>query len=276
MKCFRRLLMVALVVSIAPLAFAQGEHPAYLHALSDLRTARWLLEHVPGDWVRVNDEINAVKKIDDAINEIKRASIDDGMDLNYHPAVDERADHPGRLHDAAEVLRKARADIDQEEDSGAIRGLRGRAAHHIEEAIRFVENAIRAVGVPAPLPQGMTEHPAYLHALSDLRAARWLLEHVPGDWVRVNDEINAVRKIDDAINEIKRASIDDGKNINDHPAVDEKPDRHGRLHDAADFLRKARADIDQEEDNGVIRGLRGRAAQHIDGAIRFVENAIRM
>ena len=120
-----------------------------------------------------------------------------------------------------------------------------------------------------------TAHPAYLHALSDLRAARWLIEHVPGDWARVNDEISAVGRIDDAINEIKRASIDDGKDINDHVAVDEKPDHRGRLHDAVDLLRKARADIDQEEDNGSIKGLRNRAAQHIEGAIRFVESAIK-
>ena len=275
MKFFHRILLVAFVTCLAPVAFAQGEHPAYLHALSDLRAARWLLEHVPGDWVRVNDEINAVRKIDDAINEIKRASIDDGKDLNYHPAVDERADHPGRLHDALDILRKARADINQEEDNAAIKGLRGRAAQHINEAIRFVESAIKAGGSSAPAAQGMSEHPAYLHALSDLRAARWLLEHVPGDWVRVNDEINAVKKIDEAINEIKKASIDDGKDLNYHPAVDEKPDRPGRLHDAAELLRKARADIEQEEDNGAIKGLRNRAAQHIDGAIRFIENAIR-
>ena len=130
------------VVAVAP-----ERHPAYHHALSDLRTARWLLEHVPGDWVRVNDEINAVRSIDDAINEIKRASIDDGKDIHDHVAVDEKADHPGRLHDALDLLRKARADIDQEEDNGSIRGLRNRAAQHIGGAIRFTENAIRAVGI---------------------------------------------------------------------------------------------------------------------------------
>jgi len=60
-------------------------------------------------------------------------------------AVDEKPDHPGRFHDALDLLRKARADIDQEEENGSIRGLRTRAAEHIEGAIRFVENAIRAV-----------------------------------------------------------------------------------------------------------------------------------
>ena len=41
------------VAVLAPLAACAqplpGKHPAYLHALTDLRTARWLLNHQPGD-----------------------------------------------------------------------------------------------------------------------------------------------------------------------------------------------------------------------------------
>ena len=279
MKNVHRLLVAVGLMTIATMAFAQEEHPAYLHALSDLRAARWLLEHVPGNWVRTTDEVNAVQKIDDAIDEIRKASIDDGKDIKDHPAVDERPDRPGRLHDAVEYLRKARADIEREEDAGRIRGLRNRAAAHIEGAIRFTEAAINAPGAamaPPPAPVAPPQHPAYLRALSDLRAARWLLDHVPGDWVRKTEEVAAVSKIDDAINEIKKAAIDDGKDIGFHPAIDEKSDRHGRIRDAIDFLRKARADIDQEEDNGSIRGLRGRAAGHIEGAIKNAEIAERL
>src|SRR5882762_3691142 len=82
------------------------------------------------------------------------------------------------------------------------------------------------------------EHPYYLHALSDLRAARWMIEHRPGNWQQTVDEIEAVRRIDAAIGEIKKASIEDGKNLEDHPHVDEHPDHFGRLHAALDFLRK--------------------------------------
>src|ERR1700722_6123962 len=64
-------------------------------------------------------------------------------------------------------------------------------------------------------------HPYYLHALSDLRAARWMIEHRPGNWVQTQDEIAAVHRIDAAIGEIKKASIEDGKNLQDHPHVDE-------------------------------------------------------
>jgi hypothetical protein len=110
-------------------------------------------------------------------------------------------------------------------------------------------------------------HPAYLHALSDLRAARWLIEHRPGDWQQLSDEQESVRRIDAAISEIRRAAFDDGKNLNDHPPVDERPDHRGRLRAALEYLRKARADIAREEDNAYASGLRNRAIAHIDGAI---------
>ncbi len=118
------------------------------------------------------------------------------------------------------------------------------------------------------------DHPYYLHALSDLRAGRWMIEHRPGDWQTTEDEAAAVREIDAAITEIRKASIDDGKDINDHIAVDEKPDHVGRLHEAVDFLRKARQDVNQEEDNAFADGLKARAAKHISEAIAHTAKAI--
>jgi hypothetical protein len=118
------------------------------------------------------------------------------------------------------------------------------------------------------------EHPYYLHALSDLRAARWMIEHRPGNWAQTVDEVEAVRRIDAAIGEIKKAAIDDRKNLEDHPAVDERNDHDGRLHVALDFLRKARQDISHDEDNRFAQGLQLRAYEHIDGAIGAVKKAI--
>ena len=118
------------------------------------------------------------------------------------------------------------------------------------------------------------DHPYYLHALSDLRAARWMIEHRPGNWEQTVDEIEAVHRIDAAIAEIKKASIEDGKDLADHPAVDERNDHDGRLHVALDFLRKARKDISHDEDNIFAQGLQGRAYGHIDGAINAVKKAI--
>ena len=119
--------------------------------------------------------------------------------------------------------------------------------------------------VVAPPP---AHHPAYLHSLSDLRAARWLIEHRPGDWAQTADESEAIGQIDAAINDIKKAAIDDGKNLNDHPPVDAHPDHRGRIHEALKYLRKGRADIASDEDNGFAGGLRNRAIGHIDAAIQ--------
>jgi hypothetical protein len=118
------------------------------------------------------------------------------------------------------------------------------------------------------------KHPFYLHALTDLRAARWCLEHRPGDAAVSGREDVAIGEIDAAIGEIKRAAIDDGKDIHDHPGVDLARDFPGRLHQALDLLRKVHSDVAREEDDPVVRGLRNRAVGHIDGAIRATEGAI--
>ena len=119
------------------------------------------------------------------------------------------------------------------------------------------------------------KHPYYLHSLSDLRAARWMLEHRPGDAAVSAHEDTAIAEIDAAIGEIKRAAIDDGKNVNDHSNVDVPADRPGHLHKALELLRKVHSDVAREEDDPATKGLRDRAVGHIDAAIRATERAIK-
>lgn len=116
-------------------------------------------------------------------------------------------------------------------------------------------------------PPRHAHHPAYLHALSDLRTARWLIDHRPGNWAQTADEAEAIRQIDASIGDLKQAAYNDGKNLHDHPPVDELPDHRGRIHEALQYLRKARADISSEEDNANAQGWRNRAIGHIDAAI---------
>lgn len=116
-------------------------------------------------------------------------------------------------------------------------------------------------------------HPYYLHALSDLRAARWMLEHRPGDAAVSGQEDIAISEIDAAINEIKHASIDDGKNLQDHPGAD-VPERRGRLHKARDLLQKVHSDVAREEDDPMSRPWRNRAVGHIDAALEATKHAI--
>ena len=118
------------------------------------------------------------------------------------------------------------------------------------------------------------KHPAYLHAVSDLRTARWMLEHRPGDAAVSVHESEAIGEIDRAIRELTNAAIDDGKNIHNPPPADVPADYRGRLHKAADLLIKARSDTNREEDNPSARDLRNRALGHVDAALRATERAI--
>ena len=73
-------------------------------------------------------------------HEIKKASIDDGKDLNDHPAVDVK-EHGSRLLRATETLHKAHEDIDHEEDNPEVRELRHQALEHIRKAIDAANQA---------------------------------------------------------------------------------------------------------------------------------------
>ena len=137
-------LILALFLGVGSSTFAQGSHPAYLHALTDLRAARAHLDHHDGGELR-HEEKEAIHAINDAINEIKKASIDDGKDLTDHPREDAGVDHVGRLHRARQLLDKARQDISHEEDNAFAQGLQQRAFGHIDRAIHNVDEAIRLV-----------------------------------------------------------------------------------------------------------------------------------
>jgi len=113
------------------------------------------------------------------------------------------------------------------------------------------------------------EHPAYFPALSNLRAT----EHRPGTWQQTADEVETVWRIDAAHAE-KKAAIEDGKNLQKHPAVEEREEHEVRLRVAPGFLRKAREMVNKEEYNAFAPGLKTRSSEHIEEAIRTIEKAI--
>jgi hypothetical protein len=145
MKTLRHCAVIAFCVALcATLSFADdpGRHPAYLHALTDLRHARAHLEHETDSGHMDREEEHAIAEIDKAIAEIKHAAIDDGKNLNDHPPVDAHLGHAGRYHRALELLDKAHRDLAEEEDDGFAHGLRHRALEHIDGAHRIVERLI--------------------------------------------------------------------------------------------------------------------------------------
>ena len=126
----------------------------------------------------------------------------------------------------------------------------------------------------ATVKTSRADHPYYLHALSDLRAARWMIEHRPGDAAVSSHEDEAINEIDRTIAELKAAAIDDGKNIRDHANVDDHTNYAGRLRSAVGLLRSALEDTNREEDDPEARGLRQRAVGHIVAALHATDLAI--
>ena len=147
---------------------------------------------------------------------------------------------------------------------------RNAAAHAAAPLILAATGCVVAPPPPPPAPH----HPAYLHALTDLRDARWNLEHRPGDAAVSTQEDVAIVETDRAINDARTAAIEDGKNVYQHPPEDARIDRRGRLHHAAELLRKARQDVAQGEANPQTVELRNRVIGHIDAAIAATDRAI--
>lgn len=149
MKAILRISLVAFVLALflpfaAQQAQAQGKHPRYIHALGDLRTARALLERPDGGALHAEEKA-AINKINDAIHEIKAASIDDGKGPGDHAPVDPHMPWGGRLRKAKELLDEAYADCNKEEDDPYTRGLQARVLKHISEAHHHVDEAIAIV-----------------------------------------------------------------------------------------------------------------------------------
>jgi hypothetical protein len=122
--------------------------------------------------------------------------------------------------------------------------------------------------------RGFTNHPAYLHALSDLRLARAYLDKLtPSELVDAR-EVSAIEQINDAISEIKQAAIDDGKNLADHPPIDVNLKRANRYIKALELLDKVHKDINHGEENAYANDLKKRALWHVDKARNIVGKII--
>ena len=142
-----RLRMLGLMFTITAMAIlaptgvhAQGRHPRYLHARTDLRTAQFYL--------RVREEANVTRnlhaadiEVEAAVKEVDRAAVIDHKDLEEHPGVDTRLGRKDRFRKIVDLLRSARADIEHEEDNPRAREWRDRAFRHIDQALNAVHRA---------------------------------------------------------------------------------------------------------------------------------------
>ena len=266
-------------VALATLPFqlpAQGRHPRYIHARADLRRAI-LLMRVPDEPNVMRDMQEATGMVERAIHELDVAAMFDRKDLDDNPPVDTRLGRGSRFREILRLLGSARNDIDGEEDNPRAREWRNRAFEFIDAAMarvrqggydRFTDSMMPVLAPPPSI------HPRYLSALSDLRYARALLWR--DDFREVmRDQRAAIEEIDRAIAEAKRAAIDDGKNIDDHPPVDVRIGWEGRFRKAMELLDHARGDLSFMETNMAAAPWRDAARANVERARGFVEKAMR-
>jgi hypothetical protein len=118
-------------------------------------------------------------------------------------------------------------------------------------------------------------HPHYIHALSDLRAAQWQVDHRrPEDGEVREDELVASDEVAAAIRSATAAASVDGKDLGWNPPPDAPLAWDGRLHAAIDLLRAARADLALPEDDPMARNQQKLALLRVDAALHAAERAV--
>jgi AcrR family transcriptional regulator len=123
---------------LAPASVAHAQMPAYLHALSDLRSARAYLQYdTRPAWA--GHRAHAIEQIDKAINDIKVAARDDGKNPWHTPPPQSGGSEGWPIHSAVKLLREARGDVDHGHDLPENHGLRERSVEHIDKALRELE-----------------------------------------------------------------------------------------------------------------------------------------
>jgi len=126
------------------------------------------------------------------------------------------------------------------------------------------------VFLASPTPS-QAQEPRYLHALSNLRQARAYLnfDRNPNT---ADARHHAVDLIDKAINEVKEAAHDDGRDTNFAPPPDFRAEGGGAVLSAQKLLQAAYEDIKFGQDRPENGGLQNRAYKYIDEAIRTCHN----
>ncbi|MEI9971221.1 MAG: hypothetical protein WDO73_03720 [Ignavibacteriota bacterium] len=268
--------IVLAALSTFPLA-AQGRHPRYIHARADLRRSV-ILMRIPDEPNVMRDMREASDMVERAIHELDAAAMFDRRDLEDNPAVDTRIGRGSRFREILRLLAAARADIEGEEDNPRAREWRNRAFGYIDGAMAKVRQGgydrFQDTMAGGPPPVAHSIHPRYLSALSDLRYARALIWR-PDFREVMRDQRAAVEEIDRAIAEAKRAAIDDGKNIDDHPPIDTRMGWEGRFRKAVEMLNAAIGDLSFTETNMAAAPWRDAARANAERARGFVEKAMR-
>jgi hypothetical protein len=251
-------------------AQAQDDHPHYRHALTELRMARAYLGH-GDDRNMVGDERQALHAIDDAIEQLRSGDIRPGRDDADRPSVDANLSHRDRLQKAATLLDDARRDLAIDEDHRAAVDWRRKALTDVNTAFQSTQHVLHP---DSRGDRAYSDHPHYRQALSDLRTARAYLRGDGNDNIGV-DQKAALDEIGQAIGEIRRASIDDGRGTDYRPEIDASLDRRARLQKAVDLITSARRALGFSEDDRATLGWRKNAQRDLGDALASAQRAMR-
>jgi hypothetical protein len=141
--------------------------------------------------------------------------------------------------------------------------------------LALAASALFALLLIAAATPAQAQGPRYLHALSDLRQARGWLK--ADGRPQFNDQRrHAISEIDHAIDEVKKAARDDGKNPDFTPPPQSEGNPGAPVRSALKLLDEARNDVASGQDSPENMGLQVRALQHIDAARPWLQQIVQI
>jgi len=120
---------------------AQAQRPHYLHALTNLRQARSILQSDTRP-AMAGQRDRAIEEIDSAIREVKTVIRDEGRNPGFAPPSFNRSDPDRPMRSALDRLNEAYEDISRGTDEAGNRGLQARALGHIDDARHILRHAL--------------------------------------------------------------------------------------------------------------------------------------
>ena len=141
--------------------------------------------------------------------------------------------------------------------------------------VRSAALALPLLACTIAMAQMPGRHPHYIHALSDLRAAQWQIDHRrPEDGAMREDELTASDEVAAAIHSATAAASADAKDLGWNPPPDAPNAYDGRLHAALDLLHAAHNDLALPEDDPAAVNQQRLAVLRVDAAIHATERAL--
>jgi len=136
------------VVPVTAQAQWYMQNPGYLQAMSDLRTAYWLIDHKdPNSPGQAFEESQALQNIHAAFGYLKDVNLADGSRPTDGPPPNfVWGDHRGRLHQAYDLLMRAHQEVGFQDPNPLAAHWRNAMGVHLDAAIRYTGAAIQHWG----------------------------------------------------------------------------------------------------------------------------------